>query len=461
MDMPTGGADEVALFRYEVIASLLLIEPGKAGVGAAIRALSERTFDHPSRGRVRLGYGTIEEWLYLYRKGGLAALTVRARRDAGKSRRIDDEVAERIEELAQAKEPLDGPGILAELGADEATKDRVPSLSTLYRFLRSRGLDLSRPAAAKDHRAFAFDLAGDCWQVDVMYGPSLATRAGRRRRTYLIAVLDDATRVVAHGQFYFEQHLRSLKDALKQAFLKRGLPRRLYADQGRIFKSRPLLAVCARLGIHLIHTRPYRPQGKAKLERFFGTVRRGFLRRVDVGRLEDLSALNRLFFAFVEGEYHVRPHRGLEGERPLDKWVRCSGGVRPLPSDVDLEALFLDETHRRVGKDGTLTLSGLRFEAGPRFVGEKVLVRYDPFDLRFVTVVSNRGETARAFPVDLRGNRHVARNPEREDKPTSPTLRALEERARQLEEEGPTAPPAKPPADEDENGDLFATGGVR
>lgn len=438
----------VALFRYEVIAPLLALTPGRGVLKRAIAKRIESGFDHPRRGRVHLGYGTVEEWIYLYRGGGLAALVPVRRRDRGRSRRIADEAAERIEDLATGERRLDGPGILEELRADPETRHAIPSLSTLYRFLRARGIDLAREAPTTDRRAFAFDLAGDCWQVDVMYGPSIATKAGTRRKTYLIAVLDDATRLVAHAEFYFEQHLRSLKDALKQAFLKRGLPRRLYADNGKIFRSRLLLAVCARLGIHLIHTRPYLPQGRGKLERFFGTVRRGFLRRVDLPRVESLAALNRLLFAFIEGEYHVRRHRGIGGETPLDRFVRLSGGLRPLPADVDLDDLLLDEVRRRVRRDGTFTLLGKTFEAGPLFVSEKVVVRYDPFDLRRVRVELERGgPVVAAFPVDLAGNRHVARQrPEAIPPKPAPPLRALEERARRLEEEGgPGVRPAPAP----------------
>lgn len=429
--------NDIALFRFEVIAPLLNLQGPRGILRRTIEKLTERVWDHPHRGRVKLGAGTIEEWLYLYRRGGLDALKHSPRKDRGKSRRIDDEISERIEDLARAELPLDGPSILKELEAEPAFKDRLPSLSTLYRFLKARGLDTRRLAASRDHRAFEFDLAGDCWQADVMYGPQLPTPSGTRRRTCLIAVLDDATRVIAHAQFYFEQHLSSLRDALKQAFLKRGLPRRLYVDQGRIFKSRQLLHLAARLGIQLLHTRPYRPQGRAKLERFFGTARRAFLRRVDVNRLAGIEELNRLLFAFIEGEYHVHPHRGLGGETPLDRWMRRGEGIRPLPPDIDLDAQFLEETKRRVRKDGTITVRGKTFEPGPLFIGQKVTVRFDPFDLRGVRVVSDRGDEVAAYPVDLVGNRRVARRADNDTPKTHPELRSLKKRATDLEKGGP------------------------
>lgn len=447
---------EVALFRYQVIAPLLSLTGPKGELKRAIQSIVARTHDHPTKGPVRLGYGTVEHWLYAYRKGGLFALEDRPRRDRGKSRVIDDELAEVIETLARQYPDLDGPGLLFELKGQRLFQfERLPSLSSLYRFLKAKGLDQRRAPLHKDHRAFVFDLAGDCWQCDVMYGPSLPTREGTRKKTYLIAILDDATRLVAHAQFYCEQHLRSLKDCLRQAFLKRGLCRRLYLDNARVFRSRMLLQLGARLGIQLVHTRPYQPQGRSKLERWFGTVRRGFLARLDIDRVEGVSALNRLLWAWIEGEYHVRPHRGLKGQTPLDTWLELSGGIRPLPPEVDLEKLFLEQTTRRVAKDGTLTLKGKTFEAGPLWIGQRVTVLFDPFDLRKVVLLDRDGKEQEAFPVDLSGNRHVRRQPPpepRDQRTDRPPLTALEDLAERMER-GALPPDEEKTTDEEETTD--------
>jgi transposase InsO family protein len=428
---------EIALFRFKIIAPLLTLSASRGTLKKELQRISERTHDHPFKGPIRIGFGTAEEWLYLYKRGGFDALLPVSRQDRGKSRAINEVLAEQIEALARSRPDLDGRGILAELKGKIQEGGKIPSLSTLYRFLRARGLDQRRAPARQDHRAFAFELAGDCWQGDVMHGPAIPTANGTRRKTYLIAILDDATRVIAHAQFYLAEHLRSLKDCLKQALLKRGLPRRLYFDNGKIFRSRMIIHLCARLGIHLIHTRPYCPQGRAKLERWFSTVRRSFLSRVDLHRLEGLDALNRLLFAWIEGEYHISPHRGLGGEKPLDRWVRLSESIRSLPRDVDLEELFLEEASRRVAKDGTISLHGKVFEVGPSLIGQRVAVRYDPFDLRKVLILTPGEERLEAFPVDLSGNRRVRRNPPiRPENPAPPApLESLEELANEMDRE--------------------------
>lgn len=164
-------------------------------------------------------------------------------------------------------------------------------------------------------------------------------------------------------------------------------------------------------------------------------MRRAFLRRVDLNRLEDLAHLNRLLFAWIEGEYHTNPHRALDGETPIDRWLRLSEGIRALPREVDLDELFLEQSTRRVAKDGTFRLKGKVFEAGPTLIGERVTVLFDPFDLRCVLVRDKREKSLQAFPVDLYQNRRVRRNapPEPEPTPEPPPLKALADLADDLE----------------------------
>ena len=147
-----------------------------------------------------------------------------------------------------------------------------------------------------------------------------------------------------------------------------------------------------------------------------------------------MGELNRLLFAWIEGVYHRAPHRGIERETPLDRWMRLSEGIRPLPRDVDLDELFFDETSRRVGKDGTFTLHGKTFEAGPAFIGLRVTVRFDPFDRRRVFVASTHGASVTAYPVDRAGNRRVRRLPHTTEPAAAPTpLRALDQLAADMD----------------------------
>jgi len=409
--------EEIALFRYEVIAPLLHVEPGGGALKQAIEKLVEKAWTIPYSETTSIGYGTIEHWLYRYKGGGMPALKPSPRADNAQSRKITGEVAEAVEEILESHPDLSGPLVLKELAARDLIRSGDLSLSSLWRFRKARGLDAGRIPLRRDRRAYAFEFPGDCWQCDIMYGPALPTEDGRRCKAYLYAVIDDATRLVCHAQFHFKQDLKALKDTLKQAFLKRGLPKRLYMDNAKIFQTKQLLVVAAQLGFHLLHTKPYRPEGRGKVERWFRTVRASFLPRLDLNRIESLDRLNRLLWAWIEGEYHQTVHRAL-GEPPLDRWLRLADHVRPAPPDLDIEMLFLARATRRVKKDGTFTLKRSLFEAGVDFIGEKIVVRFDPFDLRKVRI-SREGEAEEreAYPLDLDANRRVSRLPDPEPPP--------------------------------------------
>ena len=277
------------------------------------------------------------------------------------------------------------PGYSARAVIERARKDgqipeaAMPSLSTVQRLLKREGLigRLAADSPGTDRRRFAYRQAGQLWMSDVMHGPK-APDGRRRRKTYLIAFIDDATRVIPHAAFAFAENTAAFLPVFKHALLRRGLPQRLYVDNGANYRSHHLALVCAKLGIALIHGRPYQPAGRGKIERWFRTVRAGWLRHLDLAKLDTLEALNRLLWAWIEGEYHQAPHRGLGGQTPLDRWARTGTDVRYPDAGMDLDDLFLFEAKRRVMKDRTLSLNGRLYEADAVLVGETVTVRYDP-----------------------------------------------------------------------------------
>ncbi len=156
------------------------------------------------------------------------------------------------------------------------------------------------------------------------------------------------------------------------------LAQRLYVDNGAHYRSQHLALVCAKLGIALIHARPYRPQGKGKIERWFKTVRAQLLTRLTPQDTASLDALNQRLWAWVEGEYHYAPHRGLSGQTPLEQWAHTGEAVRYPEPGMDLDDLFLFEASRKVQKDRTVSLNGVVYEVDAALVGEKVTLRFDP-----------------------------------------------------------------------------------
>jgi hypothetical protein len=260
---------------------------------------------------------------------------------------------------------------------------------------------------SRDHRRFVFEKAGDLWMSDVMHGPAV-TVAGKKRKAYLIAFIDDATRVVPYAAFALSENTAAFLPVLKEAVLRRGAPRRLFVDNGSAFRSHQLALVCAKLGVTLIHARPYHAQAKGKIERWFRTVRMQLLPRLDPSDVVSLDALNRRLWTWVEAEYHRSPHRRLDGATPLDRWAAVADEVRYLGTDID--DLFLNEAKRKVAKDRTVSLAGVIYEVDAALVGEAVVLRHDPSRPgRAVQVWAKGKRVQEAKAVDVHANCFVKR----------------------------------------------------
>jgi putative transposase len=357
---------EVALFRYGVIADLVHLEPHHRGLYKLLAKKAEQEYTIPGSLRRRIAPETMRGWLRDYRRGGFDALVPRARADQGCSRSIPAPIIDLLCQLKEDSHDLSIPLLIKTARAehrDVVTDEVVLPESTVHRLLARRGLMRKRPEepTSKDRRRFEHEHACDLWMSDVMYGPKIRD-AGRMRQTYLIGFIDDATRVVPYAAFTFSEGSVCYLSVLEQAVRRRGLPKRLYVDNGSAFRSKHLSIVCAKLGIALIHAQPYKPQGKGKMERWFRTTRMQLLPLLRPEDLVSLETMNRALAAWIEGEYHHEPHRGLGDETPAGKWARTCDGVR-MPGS-DLGDHFLAEQKRMVQKDRTVTLVTLRFDAG-------------------------------------------------------------------------------------------------
>lgn len=405
----------IALFRYGLIAELLHQPAGSRGLYARLRQKAAADYSIPGSPRTRVAAETLRHWLKAYRHGGFDALLPKGRADRGRSRALPQAVADALLGLKEQQPQLSIPQLIAALGPvlPEAI---TPAPSTVHRLLRRAGLmDKTAQDAecSADRRRFAFAQPGQLWMSDVMHGPSVALPGSRvRRKTYLIAFLDDATRVVPYCAFAWSENTQAFLPVFKQALLRRGIPQRLYVDNGANYRSRHLALVCAKLGVALIHARPHQPQGKGKQERWFRTVRQQLLANLAEADTASLESLNRRLWAWVEAEYHHSPHRGLDGATPLDRWAMSECAPRLPGPGLDLEALFLFEAKRRVQRDRTVSLSGTLFEVDALLVGHTVTLRYDPGApaARGVEVWHEGRFVERARPLDAYANCFVRRH---------------------------------------------------
>lgn len=414
-DPETDRRTELALFRYGVIAEALHLPASE--VAGALARQSEKEWSIPGSRRRRIAAQTMRDWLRRYRRLGLDGLKPKSRKSAA-PRRLSPETVETLLAIRQANPDLSVRKVIARARAFGGVGDEVGlPASTVYRLFRREGLIGGRktpPAPARDQRRFAASAACELWQSDVMHGPRIRDEAGRKRKTYLLCLLDDATRMVPHGEFRFSEDAASYLLVLREAIERRGLPQRIYCDNGSNFRSRQLSLVCARLGIVLIRATPFHPAGKGKIERFFRTVREQWLSRAPAEALEDIASLNRSFQQWLDCEYHLSPHRGLGGAMtPRDKWAATGGRVRRPPAGTDLEDLFLFETDRRVSSARTVSLNSRLYEVMDGLSGQTVTLRYDPSQPPEapLKVVREGRPAGLARPLDQQANIKVKRGP--------------------------------------------------
>jgi putative transposase len=255
------------------------------------------------------------------------------------------------------------------------------SPATLYRFLRARGLTerqlLLEKATA--HKKYEAQYANQIWQSDLLVGPWVQRPGGGKMQVFLQATLDDASRLIPHAQFYPNQGLDSFLDCLRQAVAARGVPTRLYLDNAKIYRSAQLARIAASIGILIVHTPPYQPEGRGKIERYFRSVREQFLANLDPKLLLSLEQLNERLWHWIDTIYHRSEHSALQ-TTPLLRWQRDIEQVRQLPPATDLRRLFFHRVDRLVRRDSTFLLQHRFFEAPPHLAGKRVEVRFDPRD---------------------------------------------------------------------------------
>ena len=397
----------VALFRYGVIAPVL-----HAAAGSQARyfgRMARKELDVPGLGRRRYSVATFKSWLRRYRQEGLDGLLPKRRSDAGRSRVISDQLSAHISELL-ARHPRMPVNRLREqlVASGHITSHRICE-ATLRRHIRRAGLRPQLKPAPKARKHFEKPHANDLWVMDFMHGPKL--RAGRRRRkTYLAAAIDDHSRFLTLARFYTRENSAVVVSALKEAFSRHGLPRILYCDNGSPFSSKQLTLASARLGIALVHSKPYDSPSRGKVERFFRTVRSSFLATLDLKGLS-LDDLNPRFTHWLEQDYHRRRHSGIS-ETPLARYLRSLASIRRRTvSRAEMDRVFYRTLQRRVRNDCTVSIARRLWEVPPQYIARRIEIRHPEGRPTELFLFEDDQPVARLHRVDAAQNATSPRRP--------------------------------------------------
>ena len=393
--MTTPDKTETAVWRYGIISPLLHRNEEEETLNNELLKLAAHSFRRPDGRTLSFSPETLRKWLYRYRHGGLPALGDTPRKNQGTHGAVPNNVAKRLGELRQEHPRWTLARMLGKL-IDEKLWDMVnPSRATLYRFAGT--CNLHRDPHLEKHipaRPFAYQDFGQLWMADFLHGPKIRIR-GRKRKTYLHAIIDDATRYVVHAGFFLAEDTEVLMKELMAAIRGHGMPMRFYTDNGACYASRHLKFVCANLGVHLIHTPPGKPRGRGKVERFFRTVRDGFLEG-EKAPAHTLDGLNKGFTEWL-ALYHKRVHSAL-GISPLQKRLSRQSLCRPLPEPVNIEPLFRMKRRCRVYLNNTIRFKKRSYEVPDCIPGERVDVWFMPWNSDIVWYGPDMKPTK---PVDI------------------------------------------------------------
>jgi putative transposase len=401
------GPREEGLRRYRIISSLL-----EAGLAECEKRDLRRLICH----KEGLSERTLRRYMAAFKRGGFDSLVPSERKDKGCSKAITEPALKLAAELRQEL-PSRSAARLQQLLAAEGYQ---VARSTLERQLRRQGLSGREiKATQKSVASRRFNRVGrnTLWQADLKYGPYLADpqHPGQKIRTYLVALIDDATRLVVQAEFYANQRQPVLEDALRKAIMRCGVPDNLYVDNGKIFVSQWLRLACAKLRIRHLTTRAYSPESKGKIERWNRTVDE-FIHEVQLEKPPTPEALNQLFRAWLAEGYNQRAHSALAGKSPAQAFSQDSKALR-FPSPERLREAFLWEKSPKVDKTGCISLCGLCYEVGVEYIRKNVLVRYDPFDLSLIEVWQQGEKKKTVGPAHIgEFNRSVKRTPAAREK---------------------------------------------
>ena len=375
------------------------------------KAVSRMTFRDLEGNLFQFKWRTIQTWWQRHKKNGVIESS--NRKDRGTLRKV---VPQDIEAAINLALPF--------------FKNSTPNIAALHRLCIQKGFlradqiaittmrkvikkyDLLKPETEtqnKLRKAFSKAHCNDMWQADTLHGPYLYFNGRSKKpvKTFLICFIDDASRVVTHGEFFTQDDTPNLIEAFQSALYKRGIPKAMYVDNGSNYSAKELANICARIGTILLHTPVRDGASKGKIERFFRTVRDQFLVR-NLDHISSLEELNSMFQEWLEYTYHTNEHSELK-MKPIDRFGIDLDKIRLLDRNEFNQELFYREATRKVRIDNTFSFRNTRYEAPLDMRKSTIVIRYSDFighpNHSSHPIVYDEGvRVGEAAPIDFTGN---------------------------------------------------------
>ena len=378
----------IALMRYSAIAPLITgLSDDYDSLTAFFNNASIKGVIHPDGTVKHYAPGTIEKWYRNYKEGGFDALIPTARGDQGKPRKLDDDLQEQIKYLKTNYPRMSASAIYRQLRDNGSIKNGEVSESTVNRYINLIAVQM-KTTTNQDMRRYERAHINEVWCGDSSVGPYLKTPDGKKHKVYIIALIDDASRFIVGIDVFFNDNFVNLMSVMKSAVAKYGRPGMFNFDNGSSFKNKQMELLAARIGSVVHYDQPYTPTQKAKIERWFRTMKDQWLSSLDIRDFHSLDELRGNLLAYVQN-YNQTVHSSLKGLSPQDRFFSESDRIRRL-SDEEIENCFLLELERRVSSDSVIVIDQVEYEVDYRFAKQRIKLRYSP-DMKDIFIVEADG----------------------------------------------------------------------
>lgn len=396
----------VALMRYSAIAPLVTgLTDDYSSRDAFFRDASVKGVTAPDGSVKHYAPGTIEKWYYSYKEYGFDGLLPSGRSDLGKPRKLDDALQEQIRYLKTNYPRMSAAAIFRQLKASGSIASGEVSESTVSRYLKLVSAQM-RLSVNQDMRRYERPHINEVWCGDSSVGPSLHTPDGRKHKVFIIALIDDASRFIVGIDIFFNDNFVNLMSVMKSAVAKYGRPQLFNFDNGSSYKNRQMELLAARIGSALHYNQPYTPTQKAKIERWFRTMKDQWMATLDIRDFHSLEELRGSLMAYVQ-LYNRSPHASLGGKSPQDRFFSEPDRIRRIPQDK-LDTDFLLEIERRVSADCVIVIDHVEYEVDCRFAKQRICLRYSP-DLKEIFIVEADGSLTPIRLLNKQENAFVKR----------------------------------------------------
>lgn len=398
--------NQIALFRYGILAPYIQRQVDTKAPWTFFRSAADKKYQYIDGTFRSVSPSSIERWLKSYNEKGFDGLKPLGRSDVGKQRKIDDELSKKITYYVEEYPRLPATQIYEKLINTNEITSKELSLSTVTRFVttikKSKGL---KPIT--EYKRYEKEHINEVWYGDTTYGPYI-TIDGKKRRVYIIALIDDASRKITACEAFLEDNYINLMKVIKSGVSSCGKPKLFSFDNGSNYRSNQMTLLGARIGVAINYCPIYTPTSKAKIERFFLTLKNQYLCLIKPNDYHDLKSFNEDLRTYIQ-KYNTTPHSSLEDNMsPNDRFYKESNTIIEM-SQEKIEKSFLLELERTVTPDSVIKIDNIEYEVDYHYQSQKVLLRYSP-DLSKVYVVDKSDDSLKEIKLlDKKSNSSVKR----------------------------------------------------